>query len=112
MPISYKSCRCGAKIPRNLKCCEKCEAERNKDYNHNRRDHTLQSFYNSKQWKAVRLIALQANPFCVVCGRPAQIADHIIELRDGGEPLSLENIQCMCSPCHNRKSAKEAAKRR
>ncbi|MFW9626860.1 MAG: HNH endonuclease [Sulfurospirillum sp.] len=48
----------------------------------------------------------------MVCGRPAQIADHIIELRDGGEPLSLENIQCMCSPCHNRKSAKEAAKRR
>lgn len=30
-------------------------------------------------------------------------ADHIVELRDGGEHL-LENLQTLCIPCHKRKT--------
>lgn len=36
-------------------------------------------------------------------------ADHIVELRDGGAPLDLRNGQCLCYPCHTRKTY--AAKR-
>jgi 5-methylcytosine-specific restriction endonuclease McrA len=38
---------------------------------------------------------------------PAKIVDHIKEIKDGGDRLSLENLQSMCIPCHNIKTAKE-----
>jgi 5-methylcytosine-specific restriction protein A len=38
-------------------------------------------------------------------------ADHIVEIRDGGEPYSLANAQCLCSSHHVRKTMAERAKR-
>lgn len=111
MPISYKSCRCGAKIPRNLKCCEKCEATRQKTYDNTTRNQDSKAFYNSKAWWRVRTIVLRDNPLCVKCGHPAQVVDHIKELRDGGAPLALENLQGLCHACHNKKTAEERGRR-
>lgn len=111
MPIAYKRCRCGKVIQRNIKMCDTCTNARHKDYNTHRRDETLQSFYNSKEWKAVRKIAIELNPFCVVCNRPANVIDHIKEIRDGGAPLALENLQSLCHACHNKKSAIERERR-
>lgn len=110
MAVQYKACKCGAKIPRNLSKCDKCEASRQKQYDTTSRNQDSKAFYQSKEWKAVRLIVLQSNPFCS-CGSPAVIVDHIKELRDGGEALSLDNLVGMCVACHNRKTADERKKR-
>lgn len=102
MPISYKSCRCGAKIPRNLKCCEKCEASRQKTYDNTTRNQESKAFYNSKAWWRVRTIVLRDNPLCVKCGHPAKIVDHIKEIRFGGAKLDLDNLRGLCVACHNK----------
>jgi 5-methylcytosine-specific restriction protein A len=39
------------------------------------------------------------------------IADHIIEIADGGALLDRSNVQCLCRPCHARKTARAAAER-
>ena len=91
--------------------CDSCSNARHKDYNAKRRDQTLQAFYNSKEWKAVRKIAIERNPFCVICNRPAKVVDHIKEIKDGGAPLALENLQSLCHLHHNQKTAREKEKR-
>jgi 5-methylcytosine-specific restriction protein A len=40
------------------------------------------------------------------------IADHIIELRDGGAPLDPENGRALCLACHNTKTAAARLARR
>ena len=49
---------------------------------------------------------------CAVCGHVAVdlIMDHIVPICDGG-PESQDNLQLLCLPCHNLKSAKEAEER-
>lgn len=111
MPIQYKRCKCGEKIPRNLKSCVKCEASKQKEYDTTSRNQDTKAFYNSKAWWRVRTKVLMANPLCVVCGRPANVVDHIKELTDGGAPLDLDNLQGLCHAHHNQKSADERKKR-
>ncbi len=47
------------------------------------------------------------------CGRAdcRLFADHIIELRDGGDPLDPANGQALCGSHHTLKTAAERAKR-
>jgi 5-methylcytosine-specific restriction enzyme A len=40
------------------------------------------------------------------------IADHIVELKDGGELLDPKNILLRCSRCHGRKTMEARARRR
>jgi hypothetical protein len=46
---------------------------------------------------------------CQQCGASAPkarlIADHIVEIADGGDPISLRNGMTLCLPCHNAKTA-------
>lgn len=42
--------------------------------------------------------------------RPGWQNDHIVELVDGGTH-TLDNMQTLCIPCHNKKSAKNAGER-
>jgi 5-methylcytosine-specific restriction protein A len=79
-------------------------------------------FYRSPVWRKVRKLHLQRYPFCVECesrGKliSAKVVDHIrrvnpanpYDTQNGtwGEPLSSDNLQGLCSSCHNKKSAKE-----
>ena len=68
-------------------------------------------FYNSKAWRAARLMQLRAHPLCCECRQPAEMVDHIKRIRDGGEPLSASNMQSMCHSCHNRKRQIEGRQR-
>jgi 5-methylcytosine-specific restriction protein A len=111
MPIAYKSCKCGERIQRNIKNCSKCEAISQKDYNSGRRNAEMQAFYQSKAWWRVRTIVLRGNPLCAVCNHPANVVDHIVESRDGGALLDLNNLQGLCHFHHNQKSAEERKKR-
>jgi signal transduction histidine kinase len=38
-------------------------------------------------------------------------ADHIIELRDGGQPFDLNNGQCLCASHHELKTMQARARR-
>ncbi len=50
---------------------------------------------------------------CEKCGVTGKrmYADHIKELRDGGERFSLSNGRCLCASCHQVKTIIERAKR-
>jgi len=80
------------------------------------RNQESKRFYESPQWRKLREIKLRCNPYCELCHAnnffaPAEIVDHKIEIRDGGVPLDIENLQCLCRACHNQKTAKERIKR-
>lgn len=89
------------------KRCPKCKTTSNKEYDNNRRNQESKKFYNSAAWKKVRKLVLTSNPFCVECGKPAEMVDHKKAIKDGGAKLDLNNLQPMCNSCHNRKEHKE-----
>ena len=91
--------------------CPKCSKQTQKDYDIHKRDKGLTKFYASTQWRKLRDIQLKRSPLCVKCGRAATVADHIIEIKDGGCKLCLDNLQSMCNGCHTSKTAAEKKKR-
>ena len=67
------------------------------------------AFYKSKEWRALRLEALERdNYLCVECKKrgiitPAFTVHHIKPLRvDSSKALQLSNLETVCGPCHNR----------
>ena len=65
------------------------------------------------KWQKARLAYLQANPLCAYCAKvgrvtAANVADHIIP-HQGNQELfwSVDNLQPLCSPCHNGTKAEE-----
>jgi 5-methylcytosine-specific restriction protein A len=99
--------------------CEKHPTERtaatkeaDKDYNIYRRDKESQSFYDSDAWRKLRKQQLSRQPLCAMClqeGRfnKAQVADHVIPIRQGGGRLDINNLQSLCWSCHSKKSKSE-----
>ena len=58
---------------------------------------------------------LERNPLCVECTKQgrvcaATVPDHIVPLWKGG-PDAEHNLQALCQPCHDVKTAAEAADR-
>lgn len=75
---------------------------------------TADPFYLSKPWRdLVGSILAERGRRCEECGRTDGriYGDHIVELRDGGEPLDRRNILMRCHACHERKGAAERARR-
>ncbi|NBN78690.1 HNH endonuclease [Microvirga tunisiensis] len=71
------------------------------------------SIYQSAEWRKFAAdIKRQRGGACEVCGsRNRVIADHIVELKDGGEPFNPQNIQLLCHPHHQAKTAAARARR-
>ena len=61
--------------------------------------------YDTK-WRKLSKWFLQHNPWCVVCGNPADHTDHILPLSKGGSN-ELKNLQALCHRCHSKKTIKE-----
>ena len=65
-------------------------------------------FYNSTAWQLAKQVAMQrAMGLCEICGRPAKIVHHTIQITPGNitNPditLNLDNLQALCQECHNR----------
>lgn len=89
----------------NLNCTEHSNA---RDYDQARRDSRSREIYNSSRWRKLRLVVLRRDVLCRVCGdAAATIADHIVPIEQGGDAWSVENLQGVCVPCHNAKTASE-----
>ena len=77
-------------------------------YDQTRRDDPAR-IYDSRRWRRLREIVLARDLLCVLCHQqPSSDADHIIPVRQGGEPWSLENLEGLCSACHSKKTRREA----
>lgn len=91
--------------------CPRCKADTAKVYDKVKRDSQLNTFYQGKAWKDVRVKQLKAYPLCIECKREAKIVDHVKEIRDGGAKYAMDNLQSMCVSCHNSKTARERKER-
>lgn len=72
------------------------------------------SFYHSTPWRKLTKAFLKSHPLCQcdecklrIVPLPAEHSDHIVPIKDGGDPLAWDNLQALNRRCHNRKSAKE-----
>lgn len=72
------------------------------------------AFYGSRRWKAVRAQHRERHPLCAECERngrvtAGELVDHIVPMREGGDPWDSANHQTLCNECHQRKRAQERA---
>ena len=62
---------------------------------------TDNKFYKKACWVKCRDFFLRANPLCK-CGKMAVVVHHKQEIKLGGDKLDFDNLESMCSACHNR----------
>jgi 5-methylcytosine-specific restriction endonuclease McrA len=64
----------------------------------------------SRDWKRVRLAVLARDGYvCAYCGQDANTVDHIVSIKAGGDPLSLENCVSACRRCNSAKGSRSQA---
>lgn len=98
-------------MPRSIKTArprKQPSASYNQRYYRERRDREVQRFYDSAAWKKVRKAKIQANPLCERClsqGKleEAKVVHHKVEVRvDDALALDMDNLESLCSKCHNK----------
>ena len=98
--------------------CDAHRVARHRDYGRARRGFDTElGFYQSAAWRAVRAAFLRAHPVCRLCAArgllvAARVVDHDTPIKDGGAKYDESNLQCLCTSCHNAKTARETASRR
>lgn len=90
------------RLPPN-KRCPRCWRE----YDAKRPEH--HAFYNSSDWRLLRLEVLAAAPLCMRgCGRRSVDVDHVIPRKQRPDlALARENLEALCHACHMSKSRRE-----
>lgn len=61
--------------------------------------------YSTSRWARLRRWQLFRAPCCALCYPRLELAtdvDHIIPIRDGGEPFEAANLRSLCHSCHSR----------
>lgn len=116
----FRLCSCGKRINAALNMCETCRDKhmnRHKIYDKYSRDKESTSFYKNNDWKRVRVQALaRDHGLCLHCLSKkllvkADMVDHIIPIKVNWRlRLSLDNLQSLCNPCHNTKTAADKRK--
>ncbi len=82
-----------------------------------RRDKETLPFYKTQRWrKFVNYLIRKRGRRCenAQCRRNDMtriFADHIVEIRDGGELFDENNIQLLCSSCHVKKTLRVRGER-
>ena len=75
------------------------------------------AFYGCSAWKGARERYRAAHPLCELGDadgftEPATLVDHVYEIEDGGKKLDRMNFMSQCRPCHIRKTAEMARRRK
>ena len=70
----------------------------------------LHAALDRKRWQLVRLRVFERDGWrCVRCGRAGRLeCDHVVPLREGGDPWDKAGLQTLCRGCHIAKSAGES----
>lgn len=92
----------------NLTDGKYCDVHRSMEPKPESRKHN--GFYYTSEWRKARKEYLLDHPECVICGRSAEIVDHIVPLKDGGAELDERNLQSLCWSCHSRKSIEDGSR--
>lgn len=64
------------------------------------------------RWQRIRKAYLYANPWCVLCGRAANVADHFplsrreLTARGEANPDAAKHLRPLCVTCHNGETAR------
>jgi 5-methylcytosine-specific restriction protein A len=87
--------------------CEAHDKKRERERSARRRQDAARKPYTTGKWKHTARRVRFEQPLCVRCGRIATDTDHVVPIRDGGAPYSLDNLQPLCRECHGLKSADE-----
>lgn len=64
------------------------------------------------RWPYIRRAYLYRNPWCVLCGKPATVADHFPESRRSlvargvADPDVASRLRPLCVSCHSRETAR------
>ena len=61
----------------------------------------------SRKYKAQRLLVLARDGYtCAYCGQDADTVDHVVSIKAGGDPISLENMLACCKRCNSAKGSR------
>ena len=62
---------------------------------------------DSRAYRARRLEVLARDQWtCFYCMQPATTVDHVIPIKDGGDPLAYDNLVSCCTTCNSRKGSR------
>ncbi|MDP9459515.1 MAG: HNH endonuclease [Actinomycetota bacterium] len=84
-----------------MRLCLKCSGPVARNQRCPRCGTTKARGYSDPAYQRARARVLADNPTCVYCGRPADTADHVIALAEGGTHDQL--VSC-CRSCNGRKA--------
>ncbi len=104
-------CPCGFKVASGGRCgCEaRADAERKARFDKTRPSSSARGYTGA--WEKARVAYLAKHRFCLRCGDPATVVDHIRPHRGDREIFwDRDNWQPLCGPCHN--STKQREERR
>lgn len=99
--------------------CEKHKKQERKEYDAGRIDDPFHKFYATAQWRRVRLLVLERDCYlCQECKRKGVLtgltsSDHVHhkhEIRDGGDPLDMDNLEALCHSCHSKHSVESGVR--
>lgn len=112
IPCSYKGCRELIESGTG-NYCQDHKKVKNSVYNRTRSDKDVVTIYSTPRWKRIRKMALvRDNALCQHCKeRNAEVVDHIVEIKDGGDPYDLSNLESLCNRCHAIKTAQAKSER-
>jgi 5-methylcytosine-specific restriction enzyme A len=73
-------------------------------------------WYSTARWQRRARLQLIKEPLCRVCAKqglivPGEHADHVVPHRGSGRLFWFGELQSLCKPCHDRKTAEECGKR-
>ena len=73
------------------------------------RDKGIEKFYSRTAWRRLRITKLKHTPLCEHCEAQgmltqAQEVDHIVPIKQGGNPYDMLNLQSLCVRCHSIKT--------
>lgn len=61
----------------------------------------------SRKYRERRLQALARDGYvCFYCGQDATTVDHVIPIKGGGDPVSLDNLVACCVSCNSSKGSR------
>jgi len=85
--------------------------EQSNAYKHRDTNAKFTAFYNGMPWRRLSTTHRRKEPLCMHClehniTKPADVVDHIIEIRDDySKRFDTTNLMSLCHACHNTKTA-------